>query len=343
MIRSRIGNGIESILDKGKLRRAPGLPTQVHLSVIDRCFLPCQHCDIWKNTDKELPTDFWVDAIDRLGRWCAPAGMNFVGGEPLMRTDLETLIRHAVRWGFDTSFNTNAWLVTPSRAKSIAESRVGLVYVSLDGFSEKTVDVSRGKEGSFQKALDAVELLQSNGVTVAIASVLHTQNQHEVPQLVDWVKSKGMTIIFQPLYQNFGNVEYNPDWWRESTYFPKSQEDSNSMAERLDWLTKVTMKSDSILNSPDTISSHEAVFHLAQHRCWCLLQAGHSDISIDPQGQVRLCYFLDPVGDLHSDKPRPKFGISIQRCKDAGRYLDALEVALCSIVILRCSPHEEST
>ena len=92
-----------------------------------------------------------MDAIERLGRWCAPAGMNFVGGEPLMRTDLEQLIRHAVDWGFDTSFNTNAWLVTPSRAESIADSNVGLVYISLDGFSTETVDISRGKEGSFEK------------------------------------------------------------------------------------------------------------------------------------------------------------------------------------------------
>ena len=303
MIRKRIGNGIESILDKGRLRRASGLPTQVHLSVIDRCFLPCKHCDIWKNTDKELSTEFWLDAIERLGKWCAPAGMNFVGGEPLMRTDLEQLIRHAVDWGFDTSFNTNAWLVTPSRARSIAESGVGLVYISLDGFSADTVDVSRGKEGSFEKATQAVELLQANGVMVAIASVLHAQNQHEVPQLVDWVESKGMSIIFQPLYQNFGNVEYNPDWWKDSVYFPKTVDLANQMETRLDWLTDMTLKSDAILNSPAQLQAMKVYFSSPSKDAGVSCRAGHSDISIDPQGRIRLCYFLEPVGDLHSQKP----------------------------------------
>ena len=303
MIRRRIGNGIESILDKGKMRRASGLPTQVHLSVIDRCFLPCKHRDIWKNTDKELSTEFWINAIDRLGEWCAPAGMNFVGGEPLMRTDLEKLIRHAAQWGFQTSFNTNAWLVTPARAKSIAESQVGLVYVSLDGFSTETVDESRGKEGSFQKALDAVDLLQSNGVSVAIASVLHAQNQHEVPHLIDWVQSKGMTIIFQPLYQNFGNVEYNPDWWKESAYFPKTKETSEAMLERLDWLTNMALQSSSILNSPIQFQAMRQYFSSPSTDAGVSCRAGHSDISIDPQGRIRLCYFLDPVGDLHSARP----------------------------------------
>ncbi len=27
-------------------------------------------------------------------------------------------------------------------------------------------------------------------------------------------------------------------------------------------------------------------------------RAGHSDISFDPQGNIRLCYFLDPVGHM---------------------------------------------
>ena len=303
MIRERVGNAIDTLLDKRQLRRAPSLPTQVHMSVIDRCFLPCKHCDIWKNTDKELSTEFWLRAIERMGAWCAPAGMNFVGGEPLMRTDLEDLIAKAAKLGFDTSFNTNGWLVTPQRAQSIAESGVGLVYISLDGFSKHTVDTSRGKDGSFEKAQQAVERLQDCGVRVAIASVLHSQNYHEVPSLVDWVRSKGMTIIFQPLYQNFGNVEYNPDWWRESEYFPQQAETARGMLAQLDWLTNQTLESDTILNSPVQFQAMKVYFSSPSTDAGISCRAGHSDISIDPQGRIRLCYFLDPVGDLQSNVP----------------------------------------
>ena len=112
MIAQRLVNGVERVLDKFQLRRASQLPSQVHLSVTDRCFLPCLHCDIWKNDAVDLPTQKWVDVIDRLGEWCAPAGMNFVGGEPLLRKDLPQLIARANAVGFETSFNTNGWLVT---------------------------------------------------------------------------------------------------------------------------------------------------------------------------------------------------------------------------------------
>ena len=76
-----------------QLRRAPSLPQQIHLSVTDRCFLPCLHCDIWKNDTTDLPTQDWLDVIDKLGSWCPNGSMNFVGGETLLRKDLEILIQ----------------------------------------------------------------------------------------------------------------------------------------------------------------------------------------------------------------------------------------------------------
>lgn len=61
MIRQRIGNLLETVLDANRLRRAPGLPSQIHMSVIDRCFclantvtfgkIPmqsCQRCFGWR-------------------------------------------------------------------------------------------------------------------------------------------------------------------------------------------------------------------------------------------------------------------------------------------------------
>ena len=93
MLRQKISNVVEHVLDVKKLRRAPNLPRQIHLSVTDRCFLPCLHCDIWKNDTIDLPTQDWLDIIDKLGVWCPNGSMNFVGGETLLRKDLEILVQ----------------------------------------------------------------------------------------------------------------------------------------------------------------------------------------------------------------------------------------------------------
>ena len=144
---------LDRVLDRMQLRRAPQRPAQVHMAVTDRCFLPCLHCDIWKNKTPDLEGAIWSKLIDELGQWCAPAGMNFVGGEPLLRKDLEALMGQAVRAGFEVSFNTNGWLVSDARARAISEAGVSVAYVSLDGMNRPTVDHSRGREGSFDKGL----------------------------------------------------------------------------------------------------------------------------------------------------------------------------------------------
>ena len=64
-MRSRFVN---RLLDRAQLRRAPTRPRQIHLAVTDRCFLPCLHCDIWKNEAEDLPGEIWRDLLDRLAQ-----------------------------------------------------------------------------------------------------------------------------------------------------------------------------------------------------------------------------------------------------------------------------------
>ena len=168
---------IDRVLNKAQFRRAPARPNQVHMAVTDNCFLPCLHCDIWKNNETDLPTETWLDLIGRLGDWCAPAGMNFVGGEPLMRKDLEQLMSAAVAQGFEVSFNTNGYLVTQKRAQQICDAGVSIAYVSMDGIRKATVDHSRGREGSHDKAMAAIDRLDAlPNPRVVIAAILHGHN-----------------------------------------------------------------------------------------------------------------------------------------------------------------------
>jgi MoaA/NifB/PqqE/SkfB family radical SAM enzyme len=297
---------LDRALDRLGFRRAPGRPEQVHLSVTDRCFLPCLHCDIWKNEAEDLPTPFWEDAIDRLADWCAPAGMNFVGGEPLLRTDLEALMARAVSRGFSVSFNTNGWLLTEARARKIAEAGVRTAYVSLDGIHPETVDHSRGKKGSFEKAMLAIDRLSAaGGPQVAIATVLHSQNAAEMGDLVSFVRSRGLQLVVQPLYQNFGPAPHDPDWWRTSPLFPKNEDDLGRIDGALDLLSRERVRGGPVLNPALQLQAMKNHFRYPAEDNGQQCRAGHSDLSVDPQGRLRLCYFLAPIGDLSARRPLP--------------------------------------
>lgn len=293
-------------LDRMRLRRAPQRPTQVHLSVTDRCFLPCLHCDIWKNEDPDLPTTVWEDTIDRLGAWLAPASMNFVGGEPLLRKDLEQLMGRAVQRGFDVSFNTNGWLVTDKRARAVAQAGVRIAYVSMDGFRAETVDHSRGRAGSRDKAMAAIDRLLDAGVPrVIVATILHADNAAEVPELLDFVKSRGLQLVVQPLYQNFGNNAYDPDWWRHSAMFPHQPQALSRVEQALDTLSVERLRGGPVCNAVEQLQAMKGHFAAPQDDNRHICRAGHSDISFDPQGRIRLCYFLDPVGTVFDATPFP--------------------------------------
>ena len=300
MIRAKIGNLLEKGLDRGQLRRAKQLPTQIHLSVTDRCFLPCLHCDIWKNETLDLPTEDWLKVIDELGEWCAPAGINFVGGEPLLRSDLEQLIARAKHWGFETSLNTNSWLVTEKRAESLAEAGLDLAYVSLDGLDKKTIDHSRGREGSFDKAMEAISYFRKqSGLQVMVASVLHAQNAAQFPDLLDWVEERGMRVVLQPLYQNFGENVYQEDWWKTSELWWKTEQELQVIEETLDFLSVARMKGRGICNEATQLQAMKFHFRHPERDTGASCRAGHTDLSFDPKGNIRLCYFLEPVGHIH--------------------------------------------
>lgn len=293
-------------LDRARLRRAPGRPRQIHLSVTDRCFLPCLHCDIWKNEAEDLPGEVWEDLIDRLGPWCAPAGMNFVGGEPFLRRDLESLIARATRRGFEVSFNTNGWLVTPERAARVAEAGARIAYVSLDGMRAETVDHSRGRKGSYDKALRAIELLQaSGGPRVVVACVLHGRNAAELPELLAWVRARGLQLVVQPLYQSFGDNAYDPDWWRTAPLFPREEAELQAIDAALDALSAERLRGGPVCNAVAQLQAMKRHFREPGTDNGASCRAGHTDLSFDPQGRIRLCYFLEPVGSVFDTAPLP--------------------------------------
>lgn len=295
---------LDRALDRVQLRRAPGRPRQIHLSVTDRCFLPCTHCDIWKNETPDLPTAVWEDAIDRLADWCAPAGMNFVGGEPLLRKDLEPLMARAVSRGFEVSFNTNGWLVTEARAQRIHEAGVSIAYISLDGIRKETVDRSRGRDGSWDKAMEALDRFQRRASPrVVLATILHKDNADEVPELLDFVRKRGIQVVVQPLYQNFGNNPYDPGWWKTSPHFPRSETDVKRVEAALDALLAERFRGGPVCNAPEQLVAMKEHFRHPERDNGQLCRAGHSDLSLDPHGNLRLCYFLEPVGTLFDAVP----------------------------------------
>src|SRR3989344_1852713 len=163
-------------------------PAEVHLSIINRCFFRCEHCDIWKNKKRsELSTDEVKELIDRLHRWLGEFTLHVAGGEPFMRRDLLDVLRHATGKGISVILTTNGWRIDARVAEELTSIYLHTVNVSVDGL-EDAHDRMRGVKDSYKRAVRALRFLNAKkkSTRVCLTTVGARQRLPQLPGLVDW-------------------------------------------------------------------------------------------------------------------------------------------------------------
>lgn len=123
---------------------------------------------------ESLTTENWKRIIDK----CKAAGipmLTFTGGEPLTRTDIVELVKHA-EW-FVTRLNTNGYLLTPELAQSLQKASLDGVQITLYSHDAKIHDALVGKEGAFERSLVGIKNALAAGLSVSINTPLVEKNK----------------------------------------------------------------------------------------------------------------------------------------------------------------------
>ncbi|KAA1057588.1 radical SAM protein [Azospirillum argentinense] len=126
------------------------LPMRVRLESSSACNLRCRHCTTgvaYHSTERRLlKADLFEHILrDLKGIEALVSCVMYLGGEPLMNPQLESMIR---RLRDETSINqihfvTNAMLATEERCRALADCGVEKIYVSIDGRSPEENDAIR--------------------------------------------------------------------------------------------------------------------------------------------------------------------------------------------------------
>ncbi|GAA4257649.1 radical SAM protein [Azospirillum formosense] len=126
------------------------LPMRVRIESSSACNLRCRHCTTgvaYHSTERRLLKAEMFERILRelKGIEGLVSGVMYLGGEPLMNPQLESMIR---RLRDETSidqihFVTNAMLATEERCRALADCGVEKIYVSIDGRSPEENDAIR--------------------------------------------------------------------------------------------------------------------------------------------------------------------------------------------------------
>jgi len=131
-----------------------------------------------------------------------------VGGEPLLRRDLDDLLAEFEGHIFSTVF-TNGLLLA-ERLELLR--RAASLFVSLDAPDEEH-DTLRNRKGCFRKAVEGIDAVRSRlpGTKVAVMMTVTAQNVHRVRDMLRFAREMDLPVGFQPpTYEGQFGLEDRP-------------------------------------------------------------------------------------------------------------------------------------
>ncbi len=139
---------------------------------------------------KELSTDEWKSAIDRLRRAGVPM-LTFTGGEPTQREDLCSLIEYS-KW-FVTRLNTNGVLLTPELCDGLCRASLDSLQITLYSHS---ADIHNSLVGApnFEKTVAGIKNAVKAGLDVSINTPLCRKNADYLETL-KFISSLGVRFV----------------------------------------------------------------------------------------------------------------------------------------------------
>jgi len=153
------------------------IPATATLSVIKNCQCECDHCSAVFYNHSQRP-GLTKEELQEAVRQTVDLGVTtviFLGGEPLLRKDLEEIICCVDPLKAVSILFTNGELLDEKRCRSLKQAGLLGAFVSLDSSEAKIHDAFRHRKGLFDKAISSIKEMRKAGLIAGISSYLSPQ------------------------------------------------------------------------------------------------------------------------------------------------------------------------
>lgn len=181
-----------------------------------RCNIACLHCgsDCKIVEDApDMPAEDFLNVCRQVAKRYNPNKVMIVvsGGEPLVRKDLEVVGAELKKMGFPWGMVSNGYAMTPERFRSLREAGLRSATISLDGLKANH-DWLRGREGSFERAVNAIKLLTAEpGMVYDVVTCVNQRNFAELDQIKDFLIDIGVKRWRLFMIDPIGRAAQNPE------------------------------------------------------------------------------------------------------------------------------------
>lgn len=271
------------------------------------CNLRCKMCYNWQiPKNNSMSSDKWINLIKSLEEYKSQyksVQVNIGGGEPYLHDYVFDIMTLCKKLGFRSNISTNGSILTKSILKRSIDAGLIGISISLDSLKERTHDKYRGLDGSFKKAIKAIERVHNTGkLELSIVAILMKGNLDDVIPLAKWVANTE-TIAFnvQAIVEPFQKPPIDK-WYDHPDYFelwPRDKEKINQVIDELIYLKNNVFR-ERMFNSSNQLKLFKNYFfqpdNFIKHKGCSLVDK--DAITINPDGSVFICPFMDSIGNI---------------------------------------------
>ena len=200
----------------------------LRISVTDRCNFRCPYCmpkeaygpDHPFLSGRQLMTQKELAAIVRAFVGLGVEKVRLTGGEPLLRSDLPSIILAIKRdiGVADVSLTTNGWFLE-RQAQALRAAGLDRINVSVDSLDEATAGVMNGIGFSVSRVLAGIDAAAAAGLPVKVNCVVQRGvNEGELLPLCDYFRARGHTLRFIE-FMDVGNTNH----WSPTQVVPATE------------------------------------------------------------------------------------------------------------------------
>ncbi|MFQ5762327.1 MAG: radical SAM protein [Candidatus Bathyarchaeia archaeon] len=184
---------LRKVLNSVKILRSSVSPHPLHVQwfLTGRCNYRCSSCLVWtKSPNPELSTNEVKKGLDALMR-LRVASLTFTGGNPLLRNDIEEILRYSHERFPLVAIYDNGSL---AHKKLAALRYADRVCISLNTDNPPLQDRMSGVKQAYHNAVKSIETLTDANIPVSVSITVSEANMNDALKLIRRFSLKGISV-----------------------------------------------------------------------------------------------------------------------------------------------------
>ncbi len=290
----------------------------------ERCQSRCITCNGWKTPaevqNQELTLEEWKKILFNVHNWMGNYQFIISGGEPFIRDDVFDMAQYASDLGDTVNIVTNG-LALPDKLDKVLHSAFTNITFSLNSVKNPSIhNISRGRNDAFERTMNAIQNLvymnkhQSNHKwkNIYLSTVVMPSNLSEIRAIAEFCKTEGIGVSYQ-LMDNGDAFSTAVD--KDSQIY--GTDIKTAALKAIDEMIELKNQGYPICNGYAQLKAFKLLIDTPDEINTLPCTVGENNFAIDPYGNCRICFCMEPIGNLKESLPQDLwFGQKAQEVRE---------------------------